>query len=119
MILKQRAFWMLGLLGAVSACAAPLLFDKPGMAPGSGKGDLTDCQVEALAKVPPSNRINTIPGGPETTYVNCASGFCTANTYGGGSTTYTVDVNAPLRRDVLIQCMQKKGYTLRQSRKQS
>ena len=97
----------------LASCAPQLLFDKPGMAPGSGQGDLTDCQVEALSKVPPSNQTRVIDTGPATTYTDCAGGTCTSSTYGGNPSIYTIDQNAALRDQVTIQCMAKKGYTLR------
>jgi hypothetical protein len=102
-----------GALLLLTACAAPLQFDKPGVPPGGGQGDLTDCQVEAVQKVPPNNQVNTIYGGPATTYVDCAAGLCTAQTYGGQDTHYTVDRNSGLRQQVMIQCMKRKGYYLR------
>ena len=99
----------------LAACVGDqMLFDKPGMAPGSGQNDLTDCQVEALSKVPSNQRLVTIPGMPSTTETSCYGNDCTSNTYGGGSKRYTVDENAALRDRVTIQCMQKKGYTHRQ-----
>lgn len=97
----------------LSGCAAPLLFDKPGVAPGEGQGDVTDCQVEALKRVPPNNQLRTIPGGPVTTYASCYGASCTATSYGGQARHYTVDANARLRQQAMIQCMMEKGYTLR------
>jgi hypothetical protein len=99
---------------AVAGCGGQLLFDKPGAAPGSGQGDLTDCEVEALAKVPPNNQLRRTSSWPATTSMNCIGSRCTATTWGGESSAYTVDANAALRDRVLIQCMADKGYTLRQ-----
>lgn len=95
------------------SCAPQLVFDKPGVAPGAGQGDLTNCQVEALSKVPPNNQLQTLYGGPATTYAHCTSGYCTSSTYGGQNSVYTVDTNATLRDQYTIQCMAEKGYTLR------
>ena len=103
------AVLVLGLVG----CGAPLIFDKPGVAPGDGQGDLVDCQVEALHDVPPNNQTRTISGGPAYTSLNCTGASCTATTYGGSNNSYTVDANAGLRQQVMIQCMERKGYTLR------
>lgn len=100
---------------ALAACVPQqMLFDKPGMAPGSGQDDLTDCQVEALQKVPPNNTDRRIPGLAPTTYTTCTGYSCTSQTYGSAGRTYSVDENASLRDRVTIQCMQKKGYTHRQ-----
>lgn len=111
----MRIWAVIGMFTALTACAAPLLFDKPGVPPGAGQGDLTDCQVEALNKVPNNMRTEVLPGYPGTTYVDCIGGSCVANTVGGvAPSTYSVDTNARLRQQVLIQCMARKGYTLRQ-----
>lgn len=97
----------------LAGCAAPLLFDKPGVAPGAGQGDVTDCEVEALSRVPPNNQVRTIPGGPATSYASCIGTSCTATTYGGQDRHYAVDANAHLRQRAMIQCMINRGYTLR------
>lgn len=99
------------LLTLFAGCEQQILFNKPGAAPGSGQGDVVDCQVEALAAVPPNNQLRTIDGGPETTYANCSRYSCTATTYGGQDYVYSVDENAGLRDQVLIQCMSRRGYT--------
>lgn len=106
-------FFLLTAAVWLGACTTQMLFDKPGAAPGSGQGDLTDCEVEALSKVPPSNQTKTISGIPATTDTTCIAGSCTSTTYGGKSSVYTVDANANLRKRVVIQCMERKGYTLR------
>ena len=98
----------------LTGCVPQLLFDKPGMAPGTGQGDLVDCQVEALNKVPPNNVTRVIGGGSVSTYSSCTGNFCSGTSYGGDPSVYSVDQNAYLRDQVTIQCMAKKGYTLRQ-----
>lgn len=112
----MRLFSPLTFCVALGACVPGMIFDKPGVAPGAGQNDLTDCQVEALAKVPPDKRVHSTPAMPATTEVSCYGTYytyCTADTYGGGSSTYTIDRNAGLRNRVVIQCMERKGYTLR------
>lgn len=97
----------------LGGCVPQMLFDKPGVAPGAGQGDVTDCEVEALAKVPPSYETRRTIGMPQTTYVDCIGASCTATTYGNPSRSYSVDANKGLRNRVLVQCMERKGYTLR------
>lgn len=72
----------------LSACQ--LEFDKPGVPPGGGQGDLRDCQIEAAQEIPASPRV--------------------AN-YGAGLRSY--DANTNVRNSYLIRCMEQKGYTLR------
>lgn len=104
-----------GLLAVsfVAGCAPQLYFDKPGVPPGGGQGDLTNCQVEALNKVPRHTQRKTISSGPAQTYMDCYGGSCTATTYGGQPISYNVDANAGLRERVMIQCMESKGYSVR------
>lgn len=112
----MRRFATVVLIAWLSACVPTMMFDKPGVPPGGGQNDLTDCQVEALAKVPPDKRVHSTPSMPATTEVSCFGTYythCTADTYGGGSSTYTIDRNVGLRDRVVVQCMERKGYTLR------
>lgn len=97
----------------LAGCVQPMVFDKPGVPPGGGQGDMTDCEVEALAKVPPNNHQTLIGGGPSTSDISCFGNTCNATTYNSSPQIITTDANRGLRMRVLVQCMERKGYTLR------
>lgn len=77
--------------------------------------DSTDCQVEAVQKVPQHQILHSTPSFKTNTqtYCNNIGGQVLCNTTGGqtiGGNTYTEDANSGLRNKVFYQCMADKNY---------
>lgn len=75
----------------------------------------TNCQVEAVQRVPAQQVIESTPGftTPTQTYCNRIGSQVICNTTGGqtfGGGVTTTDANAGLRQKVFGQCMADRGY---------
>lgn len=106
--------WILAgfAVAAVTGCAPLDTYYKPGASVAAVTRQTTTCEVSALAQVPTSTQIRQNPPRfiPARQICN-SSGKCrTIPGYYQPGTTYTVDVNAPLRGRVTQQCMADKGF---------
>ncbi|SEM15966.1 hypothetical protein SAMN05443999_11438 [Roseovarius azorensis] len=99
------------LLAALTACAPPALYYKPGASPAQVESNLTNCAVAALDRVPRDIRTRFIPAQYSTrTYCN-SYGRCYPRTYlVQPARTESYDANAALRGRVTEQCMAEAGY---------
>lgn len=102
---------LLPMLALLSACGPLSIFYKPGASVARMQSDQTGCEVDATQKAPVANQIRQNPPiyvpGRQVCHQN---GCYTEPGYWLPGSTYTVDVNADLRRRVLAQCMANKGY---------
>lgn len=124
----MRRLWMsIACAALLGACAPTVqsLWWKEGA--GTSRADiLTDCEVEALSRVPRDTAIATTPVTvtprivvPPKTVCETVDGkeVCTTTpgySHGGqviGGQTYTYDRNDDLRERVLAQCMAREGFT--------
>lgn len=113
----------------LSACVptSHAIYWKEGPNFAQRQSDFTDCEVEALNKVPNQTAVRSIPGyttpiqvSPSSTqcygygnYASCNSSGSTVTggqVIGGGVETY--DANLGLRDRVGRQCLSRRGYTL-------
>lgn len=88
---------------------------KNGATLGSIGQDTTNCQVEAVQKVPQQQVFQTTPSytTPTQTFCNRIGTQTLCNTSGGqtfGGNTYSTDANEGLRIKVFYQCMANKNY---------
>ena len=99
-------------LVALSACAPVSLYYKEGAAVSRQKSDLLSCEVDALAKAPVATQIRQAPPYyiPSRRYCRPDGSCYHRGGYFAGGELYSVDVNARLRRDLRIQCMDQRGY---------
>ncbi|SEP59980.1 hypothetical protein [Thalassovita taeanensis] len=107
---RMPLFLALGLTAAATGCAPLSLYHKPGVAVVQMDGDLTQCQVSALSKVPVNTQIRTTPIQTFPRTVCDRHGRCYTSVEIMGGQTYTVDANKRLRDKVEAQCMAEKGY---------
>ena len=91
------------------------MFYKGGVDFGRTASDNTDCQVEAVQRVPAQVQTTQTPAYTTPVSTTCnqigTQTFCNqmgGQTYGGQTQSY--DVNAGLRQQVHLQCMARKGY---------
>ena len=101
----------------LTGCAPPSvpLWYRPGKPHVASLEQDLSCQIEAAQKVPASNQVRSTPSVTTPSYVSCNSSTTSCTVYNGqtiGGQTYTVDVNDGLRRQVIRQCMAKKGWQL-------
>ena len=96
----------------LSACQPLSMYYRAGVSVAKADDDRLNCQVASLKDAPVATQIRREPGYyiPPRQVCNSA-GACT---YRGGywtpGRTYTVDVNASLRRQLTDRCMAQKGY---------
>ena len=115
-------------LSLLVSCVAPMttydayragkpmpMFYKGGVGFGKIASDNTDCQVEAVQRVPAQVQTTQTPVYTTPVSTTCnqigTQTFCNqmgGQTYGGQTQSY--DVNSGLRQQVHSQCMAKKGY---------
>jgi hypothetical protein len=110
--LPRAAGISLGLAALLLAACGPLgLYHKAGVPVAAMNSTLTDCEVEALAKVPVDRRIERDPIRIVPRRVCDSAGNCTVVHDRVGGEVRTWDANANLRARVLNQCMTNKGFT--------
>lgn len=105
------------LLAAVSAigltaCVPLSIYYREGVSVTRAQSDTLNCEVQAIKDAPVSNQTRVTPPRWVPQRQSCnSSGQCTVipGYYLPGQ-TYTVDVNAGLRKRVETQCMANKGY---------
>lgn len=97
---------------ALAACSGPLLlYYRPGVSVTRMQSDQTRCEVAALRDAPVASQIRQSPPVYFPGRQVCSSSGCYyTQGYWLPGRTYTVDVNADLRRRVEQQCMAGKGY---------
>lgn len=111
-LLPRPVLGGLGLAALVLAACGPLgLYHKAGTPVATMNSTLTDCEVEALAKVPTDQRIERDPIRIVPRRICDSAGNCTVVYDRVGGEVRTYDANAGLRQRVLNQCMTNKGYT--------
>lgn len=129
MIKKNTAIATLALFGLIGCAAATqsayehFTAGKPwenfaykaGANLNSISRDTTNCQVEAVQRVPQQQVVNSTPSftTDTQTFCNRIGNQTLCNTTGGqtiGGNTYTTDANAGLRNRVFYQCMANKNY---------
>ena len=110
--LPRPALPFLGLaLLALAACGPLGLYHKAGVPVATMNSTLTDCEVEALGKVPVDRRIERDPVRIVPRRICDSAGNCTVVYERVGGEVRTYDANVGLRQRVLNQCMANKGYT--------
>ncbi len=110
----QKSFGIVvaaGLLG-LAACAPLNTYYKPGASVTALQRQTTACEVEALAKVPPSTQIRRDPPRfvPPRQVCRSPDKCRILPGYFEPGEVYTFDPNANLRRRVEAQCMADKGF---------
>ena len=110
--LPRPALSVLGLAALVLSACGPLgLYHKAGVPVAAMNNTLTDCEVEALAKVPVDQRIERDPIRIVPRRICDSAGNCTVVYDRVGGEVRTYDANAGLRARVMNQCMANKGFT--------
>jgi hypothetical protein len=101
------------LLLLAAACVPYRGYYKDGAPVARLNGDLTECQVQGVNRVPANTQIRTTPI-TVTPGRRVCSGDGTSCTYIRGDIiggeTYSYDANAGLRERVVAQCMGARGY---------
>lgn len=108
----MRLLVLMVLLSLLGACLPLTTYYREGAELNRLLADETSCEVDALAKAPVANEVRRAPPRyiPARRYCD-AKGKChERGGYWIPGELYTVDVNAPLRRKVELQCMAVKGY---------
>lgn len=109
--LPRSALPALGLAAFVLAACGPLgLYYKAGAPVTEMNRAMTNCEVEALGKVPVDRRIERDPVRIVPRRVCDSAGNCTVFYDRVGGEVRTWDANAGLRSRVLNQCMADKGF---------
>lgn len=102
----------LGIAAALMVGCGPLgIYHKAGVPVAAMTNTLTDCEVEALGKVPVDRRIERDPVRIVPRRICDSAGNCTVVYDRVGGEVRTYDANAGLRARVLNQCMSNKGFT--------
>lgn len=110
--LPRSALPALGFAAVVLAACGPLgLYYKAGAPVAEMNRAMTDCEVEALGKVPVDRRIERDPIRIVPRKVCDSAGNCRVFYDRVGGEVRTWDANAGLRSRVLNQCMADKGYS--------
>lgn len=99
----------------VSACSPVETWYKAGGTAGQSTADLTACRVEGVRTVPANTQIGVTPirSTPPRTQCYGKGDKVRCHTVPGriyGGQRYSYDANAPLRDDVVTQCMAGLGY---------
>ena len=115
--MKKNIFCLSLLILAGCVPTTHDVFWRENASPNRRQNDYTDCQVEAVNRVPASTQIGVTP-----TYVTPVSTTCYGSGYstycsstGGqiyGGNVYSYDANAGVRANVMQQCMARRGYQL-------
>jgi hypothetical protein len=89
------------------------VFYKAGGSVSRLNSDLLACQVDALAKAPVATQVRQGPPRyiPGTRHCNVQGHCIRRGGYFIGGEIYSVDVNARLRRELELLCMERKGYS--------
>lgn len=107
----RPALITLGLATFVLAACGPLgIYHKPGAQVSTMNRALTNCEVEALAKVPVDRRVERDPVRIVPRRVCDSDGNCNVIYDRVGGEVRSYDNNAELRQRVLGQCMADGGY---------
>lgn len=111
--------YLFAVLALTAGCLPYNGYYKSGVAAGRLDADLTDCQVDAVNRVPPNTQIRTTPVTVIPGRKVCSEGevsakrptcsYVPAQIHGGD--TYTYDANEDLRKRVTGQCMTRRGYS--------
>lgn len=88
---------------------------KPGSTGEQRLSALTDCQIEALGRVPRATATGVTPSYSTPSNVQCygTGAYINCQEYGGqtyGGTVYSYDTNVELRDRATAQCLQQRGY---------
>jgi hypothetical protein len=102
----------------VSACVASgpvAVVYKPGSTGEQRLTALTDCETQALSKVPRAIATGMTPAYTTPSNVQCygTGAYVSCQQYGGqtyGGNVYSYDANQELRDRVTLQCLAQKGY---------
>ncbi|SEJ64006.1 hypothetical protein SAMN05421762_2010 [Pseudooceanicola nitratireducens] len=122
-----KAALAIGIFSMVGACVptAHSIYWKSGKTYQQRQNDFTNCEVEAVRKVPVAQAVGVTPVYHTPAYTtpiqtSCyGTGYyasCTSTggqVYGGqtyGGDVYTYDANSDLRDRVAMQCMSNRGY---------
>ena len=112
----KKLFLTLALL--LTACEdvgpVPVVY-KPGSSGGQRSSVLTDCETQAISKVPRAIATGVTPSYSTPSNVQCygTGNYVSCQEYGGqtyGGNVYNYDANQDLRDRVVKQCLQQKGY---------
>ncbi len=110
-LMPRPALFLLGFAAIALAACGPLgIYHKPGAEVSTMNRTLTNCEVEALGKVPVDRRIERDPVRMVPRRICDAQGNCTVVYDRIGGEVRTFDANAGLRQRVLNQCMSDAGY---------
>lgn len=88
---------------------------KPGSTGEQRTSALTDCEIQALTKVPRAIATGMTPAYTSPSNVQCygSGAYVSCQEYGGqtyGGDIYSYDANQELRDRVTLQCLQQKGF---------
>ncbi len=108
----MRILYALIAVMTLSACQPLSIYYREGVSVAKADDDRLNCQVASLKDAPVASQTRYEPGYYIPPRQICdAYGYCR---YSGGywtpGRTYTVDVNASLRRQLTDRCMARKGY---------
>lgn len=112
----KRSLLAFCLAGLLAGCAGPVdLWYKPGVPRGASSSLLLQCRVTASQQVPANTQYATTPVQviPGRTVCRNSGNVTKCYQSGGyvtGGETYSFDANAPLRDNVVAQCMNMQGY---------
>ncbi|MFU8864090.1 MAG: hypothetical protein ACNA7O_09245 [Rhodobacterales bacterium] len=110
-LVNRPALLTLGLAAVILAACGPLgIYHKPGTQVSTMNRALTNCEVEALGKVPVDRRVERDPVRIVPRRVCDSNGNCSVFYDRVGGEVRSYDNNAGLRQRVLNQCMADQGY---------
>lgn len=111
---KIVAITMLIASGCVMTGPVQVVY-KPGSTGEERTSAFTDCEIQALGKVPRAIATGVTPAYTTPSNVQCygSGAYISCQQYGGqtyGGDIYSYDANQELRDRVTLQCLQQKGY---------
>lgn len=116
MIKKLVLVSLIGLAGCEDAGPVGVVY-KAGSTGEQRRAAVTNCEVNALSKVPRAMATAATPSYRSPSNVRCygSGNYVNCREYGGqtyGGNLYSYDANQDLRDSVTLQCLQSRGYQM-------